>query len=84
MLKEKYNIPEEEEDEDPEVDDFAVDQKDIEEERVVVDFKTRFERAKTRYLEKVHSSPGGKDAQIDEMHDGTVVGEANADEEEDI
>ena len=43
MIKETFDIPQEEENEDQaEVDDFAVDAKDIENERVVVDFKTRF------------------------------------------
>jgi hypothetical protein len=50
---------------------------------VVVDFKTRFERAKTRYLEKVQRSPG-KETAHRENEDGTVVGEARIEEEEDI
>ena len=50
---------------------------------MVVDFKTRFERAKTRYLEKVQRSPG-KETALKEDDDGTVVGEARIEDEEDI
>jgi hypothetical protein len=50
---------------------------------VVVDFKTRFERAKTRYLERVQKSPGKESSSL-QVEDGAVVGEAKLEDEEDI
>ena len=50
---------------------------------MVVDFKARFERAKTRYLQRVQRSPGKETAQNDDDN-GTVVGEARIEDEDDI